>query len=68
MLKDEIEFGKEQLQLADHLLAECMATRKRGRRREEEGKSTTVSPTGPGKKRFKKTSKQRDNELTSSEK
>lgn len=40
-LEEEIVFGKEQLQLADHLLSKCNAVRKRGRERE----STTDGPT-----------------------
>lgn len=68
LLKDEIELVKDQLQLADHLLAECTAVRRRGRRRGEGGTPRSGTPTGPGKRRLKKTSGERKNKLLCSKK
>jgi hypothetical protein len=54
-LEEEIQCGQEQLQLADHLLSECNAVRKRGRKRD--GKKLTPAQrknrgTGSARKRL----------------
>ena len=56
-LEEEIRCGREQLQLADHLLSECNAVRKRGRRREGRKRTPTRKKTkgtgsGTAKKRL----------------
>ena len=52
-LEEEITFGREQLQLADHLLSECNAVRTQGRRREGRKEAASM---GSGKKRTKNAS------------
>lgn len=44
LLEEEVEYGHEQLQLADHLLSECSIVRKRGKKRGGR-KGTKTAPT-----------------------
>lgn len=54
-LEEEIQCGREQLQLADHLLSECNAVRKRGRKREgRKGTLTRKKTKGTGSATAKK--------------
>lgn len=51
-MEEEVQYDQEQLQLADHLLLECNAVRKRGRRKEgRKGTQTQRRNKGTGSTR-----------------